>query len=55
MTISTNIAQQAKKAERELPNIYKQFTDVFSQKDTNGLPPSRDFNHTIQLKDTFTP
>ena len=55
MTISTDIAQQAKKAERELPDIYKEFANVFSQKDINGLPPSRTFNHTIQLKDTFTP
>ena len=55
MTISTNIAQQAKKAKRELPDTYKEFTDVFSQKDTDGLPPSCAFNHTIQLEDTFTP
>ena len=55
MTISTNIAQQAKKAERELPDTYKEFADVFSQKDTNGLPPSHAFDHAIQLEDTFTP
>ena len=55
MTISTNIAQQAKKAERELPDAYKEFADVFSQKDTDGLPPSRAFDHAIQLKETFTP
>ena len=40
MTISTDIAQQAKKAERELPTIYKEFANVFSQKDTDGLPLS---------------
>ena len=55
MTISTDIAQQAKKAERELPDTYKEFADVFSQKDTDGLPPSRSFDHTIQLEDSFTP
>ena len=55
MTISTNIAQQAKKAKRELPDAYKEFADVFSQKDTDGLPPSRTFNHAIQLEDTFIP
>ena len=38
MTISTDIAQQAKKAERELPDMYKEFADVFAQKDTDGLP-----------------
>ena len=55
MTISTDIAQQAKKAERELPETYKEFADVFSQKDTDGLPPSRSFDHAIQLEDSFTP
>ena len=55
MTISTDIAQQAKKAKRELPDAYKEFTDVFSQKDTDGLPPSCAFDHAIQLEDTFTP
>ena len=55
MTISTDIAQQAKKAKRELPNVYKEFANVFSQKDTDGLPPSHTFNHAIQLEDTFTP
>ena len=55
MTISTDIAQQAKKAERELPDVYKEFADVFSQKDTDGLPPSRPFDHAIQLEDSFTP
>ena len=44
MTISTDIAQQAKKAERELPDVYKEFMDIFSQKDTDGLPPSRAFD-----------
>ena len=55
MTISTDIAQQAKKAERELPETYKEFADIFSQKDTDGLPPSRPFDHAIQLEDSFTP
>ena len=55
MTISTDIAQQAKKAERELPDTYKEFMDIFSQKDTDGLPLSQAFDHTIQLEDTFTP
>ena len=55
MTISTNIAQQARKAERELPNTYKEFANIFSQKDTNGLPPSQAFDHGIKLEDTFTP
>ena len=55
MTISTDITQQTKKAKRELPDIYKEFADVFSQKDTDGLSPSRTFDHAIQLEDTFTP
>ena len=55
MTISTDIAQQAKKAERELPDTYKEFADVFSQRDTDGLPPSQSFDHAIQLEDSFTP
>ena len=55
MTISTDIAQQTKKAERELPDVYKEFVDVFSQKDMDGLPLSRSFNHAIQLEDSFTP
>ena len=55
MTISTDIAQHTKQAERELPDTYKEFANVFQQKDTSGLPPSHAFDHAIQLKDTFTP
>ena len=55
MTISTNIAQHTCQVERELPNIYNEFTNIFQQKDTDGLPPSWPFDHTIQLEDLFTP
>ena len=55
MTIFTNIAQQAQKAKRELPNAFKEFADIFQQKDTDGLPPWHPFDHAIQLEDSFTP
>lgn len=47
MTISTNIAQHIHQAERELPNTYKEFADIFQQKDTDGLPLLCSFNHAI--------
>lgn len=55
MTISTNIAQHAQQAEWKLPSIYKEFTDVFQQWDTDGLPHLQPFDHRIQLEDTFSP
>ena len=55
MIISTNITQQAHKAKQELPNTFKEFTDIFQQKDTDRLPPSHPFDHAIQLEDSFTP
>ena len=55
MTISTNIAQHTWQAKRELPKAYKDFADVFQQKDTDGLPPSCPFDHGIQPEDTFIP
>ena len=54
MTISTNITQQAHQVERELPDAYKEFADIFQKKDTDGLSLSCS-NHGIQLKDTFIP
>lgn len=54
MTISTNIAHHTQQAEKELPNTFKEFANIFQQKDTNRLSPSQPFNHAIQLEDSFT-
>ena len=35
----------------ELPNKLKDFSDVFSPKEAEKLPPHRPYNHNIKLKD----
>ena len=55
VTISTQLAQAEKPKEIPVPNFCTDFTDVFSEKTYNVLPPHRPFNHTIELKDSFVP
>ena len=35
--------------------LYKNFRDVFNKAQTNQLPLSRSYDHTIELKSDFVP
>ena len=54
-TLSTELAIAAHKDEVTLPQQYLEYTDVFSEQTFGALPPRRDFDHAINLKESFTP
>ena len=54
-TLSMELAIAAHKDKVTLPPQYSAYTDVFSEQTFNILPPQRDFNHAIDLKESFTP
>ena len=54
-TISTISAQEATKEKVTLPTAFKEYKDIFSEKTPMKLPPSRSYDHTIELKDLFIP
>ena len=53
-TLSTKLTITAKKNEVVLPPQYSDYADVFSERMFDILPPHWDFDHTIELKETFT-
>ena len=55
VTISTQIAQETKPTEAVLPEWCKDFSDVFSEKSHEKLPPHRLYDHVIDLKPNFVP
>ena len=55
VTISTQLAQAKKPKEIPVPDFCTDFSNVFSEKTYNVLPPHRPFDHTIELKDSFVP
>ena len=54
-TLATELAQQMEKPKADLPQPYADFMDVFKKKTINKLPPSRTFDHTIELNEGFSP
>ncbi|KIJ06341.1 hypothetical protein PAXINDRAFT_92146, partial [Paxillus involutus ATCC 200175] len=50
-TISSEIAQEAekKKEKATLPPEYSEFSEIFEKKATDHVPPSRSFDHAIDL------
>ena len=52
-TLSTKLAIAANKDKVVLPPQYSEYTDVFGEQIFNTLPPCRDFDHAIDLKDSF--
>ena len=54
-TLSTELAIAAHKDEVMLPLQYSVYVDVFSEQTFNALLPWRDFDHAIDLKESFTP
>ena len=55
ITISTQIAQETPAQETTLPEWCNNFSNVFSENTHDKLPPHRPYDHTIDLKPTFTP
>ena len=55
LTLSTALAQAAKKVEQKLPPQYAKFAKVFNEPEAGELPPRRPFDHGIELKETFIP
>ena len=52
----TTLAQNTKNNEpHTIPLEYKDFRDVFDKAQTNQLPPSRSYDHAIELKLDFVP
>ena len=54
-TISTQIAEAARSVKPTIPKWCKDFTDVFSEKTHDQLPPHCSYDHTIKLHPNFTP
>ena len=54
-TLSTELAIATQKDDVVLPTQYADYADVFSEQTFNTLPPWWDFNHTIELKESFIP
>ena len=55
LTLSTTLAQAAKKVEQKLPPQYAKYTRVFDKPKDRKLPPWWSFDHAIDLKETFIP
>ena len=54
-TLSTELAIAAHKDEVMLPPQYSVYANVFSEQTFDALLPRRDFDHAIDLKESFTP
>ena len=54
-TLSTELAIAAHKDKVVLPPQYSAYADVFSEQTFDTLPPQQDFDHAIDLKESFVP
>ena len=52
--LATELSQQTEKPKAELPQPYVNFRDVFEKKTIDELPPSRTFDHAIELDEGFS-
>ena len=57
LTMSTDLAMQAEaaKPKKTLPAEYAEYAQVFSKEATDHVPPSRPYDHTINLDESFIP
>ena len=53
--LATELAQQTEKPKAKLLQPYVDFRDIFEKKTIDELPPSRTFDHTIELNEGFSP
>ena len=54
-TLSTELAIATNEDNVVLPPQYSEYANVFGEQMFNILPPHQDFDHTIDLKDSFAP
>ena len=54
-TLSMELTIAAQKDDVVLPPQYADYTDVFSERTFDALPPQQDFDHAIDLKESFMP
>ena len=54
-TIATELAREVGMTEVKLPERYKEFSSVFSEEEAHRFPPSRPYDHAINLDDSFVP
>ena len=54
-TITTELAREAGMTEVKLPERYEEFSSVFSEEEAHCFPPSRPYDHAINLDDSFIP
>ena len=52
--LATKLAQQMEKPKAELPQPYVDLRDIFEKKTIDELPPSRIFDHAIELNEGFS-
>ena len=56
VTFTTTLAQNVKNNKPHIiPPKYRDFRDIFDKAQINQLPPSRSYDHTIELKSDFVP
>ena len=55
LTLSTALAQAAKRVEQKRSPQYAKYAKVFDEPEGGELPPRRPFDHGIELKETFVP
>ena len=57
LTMSTDLAMQAEaaKPKKTLPAEYAEYAQVFSKEATDHVPPSRPYDHAINLDESFIP
>ena len=53
-TLAMELAQQMEKPKAKLPQPYVDFRNIFEKKTIDELPPSRTFDHTIELNEGFS-
>ena len=55
--MSTDLTMQAEatKPNKTLPAEYAEYAQVFSKEATNHVPPSRPYDHAINLDESFIP
>ena len=53
--MATEIAQHFAKPKVDLPPAFKDYQDVFDEPKDGQLPPSRPFDHAIELDKEFVP
>ena len=54
-SIANKLAQKVKETQVTLPDEYAKFAEVFSEKASQKMPPSRPYDHPILLDKTFVP